>query len=209
LRKAGYTVEMAASGTAALAAFQHRPPDLVLLDVMLPELDGLAVCHHIRQRQQVEGPALRRPLAVKPHQRGLELGADDYIAKPFRLRELLARVAAALRRPRLGDGVRSTTAPPLIAGDLTLDPAAHTARRGDRALTLKPRAFALLRFFMEHPNQVFTRDQLLRQLWDDPFIGDARTVDVHVRWIREQIEDDPSHPQYLRTIRNVGYQFVG
>ena len=209
LRKAGYAVETAATGLAALGAFQVHPPDLVLLDVMLPELDGFAVCRHIRQSSGVPILMLTARTDEADAVAGLELGADDYIAKPFRLRELLARVAAALRRSHPGDGVVSATVPPLIAGDLTLDPATHTARRGDRALTLKPRAFALLRFFMEHRNQVFTRDQLLRQLWGDPFIGDARTVDVHVRWIREQIEDDPSHPRRLRTIRHVGYQFVG
>src|SRR5205085_608434 len=101
------------------------------------------------------------------------------------------------------------TAPALSSGDLLLDPGTYTARRGDHVLTLKPRAFALLHFFMQHPGQVFRREQLLAQLWDDPFIGDVRTVDVHVRWIREQIEDDPSQPRRLRTIRNVGYQFVG
>ena len=209
LRKAGYVVETAATGTAALAVFQAHPPDLVLLDVMLPELDGFAVCRHIRQDSGVPILMLTARTDEVDAVAGLELGADDYIAKPFRLRELLARVAAALRRAHLGQGTLKPVAPILSAGDLTLDPATHAARRGDRALTLKPRAFALLRFFMEHPNQVFTRDQLLRQLWDDPFIGDARTVDVHVRWIREQIEDDPSHPQRLRTIRHVGYRFVG
>jgi len=210
LRKAGYEVQSAASGPEAVARFQAAQPDLVLLDVMLPGFDGFEVCRRIRKLSSVPILMLTARTDEVDTVVGLELGADDYIAKPFRMRELLARVGAALRRPLLGQGdSRSTDVAPIIAGDLELDPLTYTARRGGRVLTLKPRAFALLHFFMQHPGQVFSREQLLAQLWGDPFIGDARTVDVHVRWIREQIEDDPSQPQRLRTIRNVGYQFVG
>jgi DNA-binding response OmpR family regulator len=210
LRKAGYDVQSAASGPEALARFDAAQPDLVLLDVMLPGFDGFEVCRRIRHVSSVPIVMLTARTDEIDTVVGLELGADDYIAKPFRMRELLARVGAALRRPLLG--ANASLARPdarLTAEDLVLDPSSYTAWRGERALTLKPRAFALLHFFMQHPGQVFSREQLLAQLWDDPFIGDARTVDVHVRWIREQIEDDPSQPQRLRTIRNVGYQFVG
>ena len=211
LRKAGYTVQTAASGPEGVALFQAQPPDLLLLDVMLPGIDGLEVCRRIRQTSGVPILMLTARTDEVDTVVGLELGADDYIAKPFRMRELLARIAAALRRPILGSPHVGDLPPaaPLISGDLLVDPGAYLARRGEQTLTLKPRAFALLCFFMQHVGQVFTRDQLLQQLWDDPFVGDERTVDVHVRWIREQIEDDPSHPQRLRTIRNVGYQFVG
>jgi len=211
LRKAGYDVQSAASGPEAVARFQAAQPDLVLLDVMLPGFDGFEVCRRIRKLSSAPILMLTARTEEIDTVVGLELGADDYIAKPFRMRELLARVGAALRRPLLGQGGPSSThqALPLIAGDLELEPLTYTVRRGGRLLTLKPRAFALLHFFMQHPGQVFSREQLLQQLWDDPFIGDARTVDVHVRWIREQIEDDPSQPQRLRTIRNVGYQFAG
>jgi DNA-binding response OmpR family regulator len=211
LRKVGYDVQSAASGPEAMARFQATHPDLVLLDVMLPGFDGFEVCRRMRQTSSVPILMLTARTDEVDTVVGLELGADDYIAKPFRMRELLARVAAALRRPLLGAGLTMPIqpAPPLASGDLLLDPGTHMARRGERLLTLKPRAFALLHFLMQHPGQVFRRGQLLRQLWDDPFIGDERTVDVHVRWIREQIEDDPGHPQRLRTIRNVGYQFVG
>jgi DNA-binding response OmpR family regulator len=142
---------------------------------------------------------------------GLELGADDYVAKPFRMRELLARIAAALRRPLLGSESldRAPETPVIVSGDLVLDPTTYTVQRAGRTLLLKPRAFELLSFFMAHPSQVFSREQLLQQLWDDPYIGDTRTVDVHVHWIREQIEDDPSQPRRLRTIRHIGYQFLG
>ena len=211
LRKAGYDVQSAGSGPEALARFGAAQPDLVLLDVMLPGYDGFEVCRRLRQLSGVPILMLTARTDEVDTVVGLELGADDYIAKPFRMRELLARVGAALRRPPLAQGQRADLphASPVIAGDLVLDAGTYTARRGARVLTLKPRAFALLHFFMRHPGQVFSREQLLAQLWDDPFIGDARTVDVHVRWIREQIEDDPSQPQRLRTIRNVGYQFMG
>lgn len=211
LRKAGYAVDMAASGPEAIARFHAARPDLLLLDVMLPGFDGFEVCRRIRLLSSVPILMLTARDDEVDTVVGLELGADDYIAKPFRMRELLARVAAALRRPWLGAAPPAGIAhpPALISGDLFLESATHTARRGERALVLKPRAFELLRFLMEHPQQVFTREQLLAQLWGDPFIGDPRTVDVHVRWIREQIEDDPSQPQRLRTIRTIGYQFVG
>ncbi|KPV54435.1 hypothetical protein SE17_03770 [Kouleothrix aurantiaca] len=211
LRKAGYAVHTAASGPEALLQFSSAAPDIVLLDVMLPGYDGFEVCRRIRQLSGVPVLMLTARTDEIDTVVGLELGADDYIAKPFRMRELLARVAAALRRPTLGKPAEEMVAyaPSLVAGDLLLNPNTYCAQRGERTLTLKPRAFELLRFFMEHPQQVFSREQLLAQLWDDPFIGDARTVDVHVRWIREQIEDDPSQPRRLRTIRNVGYQFVG
>jgi len=211
LRKAGYGVQLAASGPEAVLQFGATSPDLVLLDVMLPGYDGFEVCRRIRQVSGVPILMLTARTDEIDTVVGLELGADDYIAKPFRMRELLARVAAALRRPTLGSATSEAIIHPhtLTSGDLLLDPASYTAQRGERVLVLKPRAFELLRFFMEHPQQVFTREQLLAQLWDDPFVGDMRTVDVHVRWIREQIEDDPSQPQRLRTIRNVGYQFMG
>ena len=210
LRKAGYTVQTAGSGPEALARFDAAQPDLVLLDVMLPGFDGFEVCRRLRQVSSVPILMLTARTDEIDTVVGLELGADDYIAKPFRMRELLARVGAALRRPVLGtERAALRPAARVTAGDLVLDPSTYTVRRGARLLTLKPRAFALLHFLMQHPSQVFSREQLLAQLWDDPFIGDARTVDVHVRWIREQIEDAPSQPQRLRTIRNVGYQFMG
>lgn len=209
LRKAGYSVQVAESGPQALQQFRATNPDLVLLDVMLPGYDGFEVCRRIRQISAAPILMLTARTDEIDTVVGLELGADDYIAKPFRVRELLARIGAALRRPALGGGAGAQHAPPVLtSGDLVLESATYTARRGERILSLKPRAFELLRFFMQHPHQVFTREQLLEQLWDAPFVGDPRTVDVHVRWIREQIEQDPGQPRRLRTIRNVGYQFV-
>lgn len=210
LQKDGHTVHTAASGPEALAVFQQVSPDLVLLDVMLPGLDGFEVLRRIRQVSSVPVIMLTARTDEVDTVVGLELGADDYVAKPFRMRELQARVSAALRRAGLARDalVEDPALAPLVLGDLRLDPATHQATRAGRSLTLKPRAFALLHFLMRHRGQVFSREQLLRQLWDDPFIGDPRTVDVHMRWIREQIEDDPSQPRRLRTIRGVGYQFV-
>jgi DNA-binding response OmpR family regulator len=208
LRRAGYAVATADSGPTALERFAASAPDLVLLDVMLPGIDGFAVCRQIRQRSAVPILMLTARADEIDAVLGLELGADDYIAKPFRVRELLARIAAALRRPSLGSG-NDTPPAPLVSGDLALNPVAHTLTRAGRPVILKPRAFALLQFFMQHPNRVFTRAELLQQLWGTPFIGDERTVDTHVRWIREQIEDDPSEPRRLCTVRMIGYQFVG
>ena len=211
LRKSGYDVWTAASGPEAMTVFQTKPPDLVLLDVMLPGFDGFEVCRRIRQVSSIPIVMLTARAEEVDTVVGLELGADDYIPKPFRMRELLARISAALRRPLLGlpQPTQHRMASLISSGDLVLDPDAYIVRRNERQLVLKPRAFELLRFFMQHPGQVFTREQLLNYLWDDPFIGDPRTVDVHVRWLREQIEEDPSQPRRLRTIRNVGYQFVG
>lgn len=208
LRKAGYEVQMASSGREALSSFTTAAPDVILLDVMLPEIDGFEVCRRIRAASTVPILMLTARTDEIDTVVGLELGADDYVSKPFRMRELLARVGAALRRAAQ-NAPATQQQTPLRSGDLLLDPNTFTLTRDGRALTLKPRAFALLQFLMQYPNQVFSRDQLLQQLWGDPFIGDPRTVDVHIRWIREQIEDDPSQPQRLRTIRQIGYQFVG
>jgi len=207
LHKGGYTVLEAEDGPTAITRFFSAPVDVVLLDVMLPGFDGFEVCRRIRARSSVPIVMLTARTDEIDAVVGLEIGADDYIAKPFRMRELLARIGAVLRRTTAVRAIPDTSR--LVSGDLTLDPAAFLLMRGTQTLILKPRAFALLRFLMEHPGQVFSRDRLLQQLWDDPYIGDPRTVDVHIHWIREQIEDDPSQPVRLRTIRNVGYQFIG
>ncbi|MEI7773021.1 MAG: response regulator transcription factor [Chloroflexales bacterium] len=209
LRKDGHTVSFATSGPEAITSFPQLAPDLVLLDVMLPGCDGLAVLRAIRLTSSVPVIMLTARADEVDTVVGLELGADDYIAKPFRMRELQARVSAALRRASLGTlAGAEPRAAPLELGDLRLDPSTHQVTRAGHPLRLKPRAFALLSFLMQHRSQVFSREQLLHQLWGDPFIGDPRTVDVHIRWIREQIEDDPGQPRRLRTIRGVGYQLV-
>lgn len=206
LERDGYSTLTAADGAAGLETARTAQPDLIILDVMLPGLDGLEICRILRR--ETDAPILMLTAKGEEIDRvvGLELGADDYVAKPFSMRELMARVRALMRRPRRQAGSRSE---PLRAGPLTLDPEAHSAWLGDDELRLKPREFDLLTLFMRNPGRAFTRDQILESLWGHNYIGDARTVDVHVRWLRAKIEAEPSSPARIITIRGVGYRFEG
>ncbi|MBM3939952.1 MAG: response regulator transcription factor [SAR202 cluster bacterium] len=209
LEREGYQVHTAQDGVTGLELARQVRPELVLLDVMLPRLDGMEVCRLLRR--ETDTPILMLTAKGEEIDRvvGLELGADDYVTKPFSMRELLARVRAMLRRSRKqGDGA----APPnrvLRAGDLELDVTGHTARLRNEVLDLKPREFELLALLMEHRGRAFTRDNILERLWGHDYIGDPRTVDVHIRWLREKIEPDPGHPSRIITIRGVGYRFEG
>ena len=206
LERDGYSTLTAADGAAGLETARAAQPDLIILDVMLPGLDGLEVCRILRR--ETDAPILMLTAKGEEIDRvvGLELGADDYVTKPFSMRELMARVRALMRRPRRQAGSKSE---PLRAGPLTLDPEAHSAWLGDDELRLKPREFDLLTLFMRNPGRAFTRDQILESLWGHNYIGDARTVDVHVRWLRAKIEAEPSSPARIITIRGVGYRFEG
>ena len=206
LERDGYSTLTAADGAAGLETARTAQPDLIILDVMLPGLDGLEVCRILRR--ETDAPILMLTAKGEEIDRvvGLELGADDYVTKPFSMRELMARVRALMRRPRRQAASRSE---PLRAGPLTLDPEAHSAWLGDDELRLKPREFDLLTLFMRNPGRAFTRDQILESLWGHNYIGDARTVDVHVRWLRAKIEAEPSSPARIITIRGVGYRFEG
>ena len=206
LERDGYSTLTAADGAAGLETARTAQPDLIILDVMLPGMDGLEVCRILRR--ETDAPILMLTAKGEEIDRvvGLELGADDYVTKPFSMRELMARVRALMRRPRLPAGAK---AEPLRAGPLTLDPEAHSAWLGDDELRLKPREFDLLTLFMRNPGRAFTRDQILESLWGRNYIGDARTVDVHVRWLRAKIEAEPSSPARIITIRGVGYRFEG
>ena len=206
LERDGYSTLTAADGAAGLETARAAQPDLIILDVMLPGLDGLEVCRILRR--ETDAPILMLTAKGEEIDRvvGLELGADDYVTKPFSMRELMARVRALMRRPRRQAVAKSE---PLRAGPLTLDPEAHAAWLGDDELRLKPREFDLLTLFMRNPGRAFTRDQILESLWGHNYIGDARTVDVHVRWLRAKIEADPSSPARIITIRGVGYRFEG
>lgn len=206
LERAGYRVVVAHDGRQALQMFARERPDLIVLDIMLPGLDGLAVCREIRQTSQV--PILMLTAREEEVDRvvGLELGADDYVTKPFSPRELLARVRAILRRagPQPpADEARARE--PLRVGPLTIDLEAYTVMKEGREILLTPREFELLRFLASHPGQVFSREALCREVWGYDYFGDARTVDVTVRRLREKVESDPSQPQLIRTRRGVGY----
>lgn len=207
LEHEGYEVLTAPDGGSGLETARAALPDLVILDVMLPNLDGLEVCRILRRETDV--PILMLTAKGEEIDRvvGLEIGADDYVTKPFSMRELMARVRAMLRRPRKTASARM--AEPLRSGTLAVDVDAHQASLNGEELRLKPREFDLLTLFMRNSGRAFTRDQILEQLWGHDYIGDVRTVDVHVRWLREKIEADPSAPARIITIRGVGYRFEG
>jgi DNA-binding response OmpR family regulator len=205
LERAGYDARTAGDGLEAVAAVSARRPDLIVLDIMLPGIDGLEVMRRIRAGGG-------RPIGVilltakgDEHDRiaGLRLGADDYVAKPFSPAELVARVDAVLRRTQPSDEGE----PAIVAGELEIDPAARRVRRSGRDIQLTQREFDLLLHFARHPGQVFTRDQLMDAVWQFGFYSDTATVTVHVRRLRAKLEDDPAAPRWLQTVWGVGYRF--
>ncbi|HEX9044333.1 MAG TPA: response regulator transcription factor [Candidatus Limnocylindrales bacterium] len=200
----GYRVVSAATGSEALVRFRENRPDLVILDLMLPEMSGIEVCRVIRAESNVPILMLTARDGEVDKIVGLEVGADDYVTKPFSLRELTARVHALLRR--VEQAAVAEAAQGLVEfGDVKVDLAGHRLLRDGVPLPMKPRAFELLAFLVRHPGQVFTRDQLLERVWGYDYPGETRTVDVHVHWLRSAIERDPARPKYLQTVRGVGY----
>jgi DNA-binding response OmpR family regulator len=206
LRGDGYRVVEAADGAAALEQFRREPPDLVLLDLMLPELSGIEVCRILRRESDVPILMLTAKGSELDKVVGLEVGADDYVTKPFSLRELVARVRALLRRAEAA-GRRAGSEPPsaVALGRVQVDLAGHRLLRDGQPVPIKPKAFELLAFLLRHPGQAFSREQLLEHVWGYDFAGETRTVDVHVHWLRALIEDDPHRPKLLETVRGVGY----
>lgn len=211
---AGYVVKTAADGPMALRVAREVRPDLIVLDVMLPGLDGFEVCRILRHDTPV--PILMLTARADELDRvvGLEMGADDYLTKPFSMRELLARVKAQLRRVRLDheEGAREgseSRARALTFGELTIDLDRHEAFLKAESLRLKPKEFELLVFLVRHKGIALSRDLILERVWGWDFGGGSRTVDVHVRWLREKIEADPADPQRIVTVRGVGYVFEG
>lgn len=204
LRRDGHTVRVVHDGNAALAAVEEFQPDLIVLDVMLPGLDGLEVCRRVRARRQTPIIMLTARGEELDTLIGLELGADDYVTKPFSPRELAARVRAVLRRAaRIATGDEDT----LRFGDLRINGSTHTVEDGRGPLTLTAREFSLLFYLARHPGLVFSRDQLMDAVWDYEFAGDASTVTVHMRRLRAKLEVDASRPRHLKTVWGVGYKF--
>ncbi len=202
----GYAVVQAADGAQAIERFRADKPDLVLLDLMLPQLSGTEVTRIIRRESDVPILILTARGSEVDKVVGLELGADDYVTKPFSLRELQARIRGILRRSERpvgaigGDGTET-----LRVGRATIDLAGHRLLRDGEVRPIKPKAFDLLAFLLRHQGQVFSREQLLADVWGYDYAGETRTVDVHVHWLRAEIEDDPQNPKVLETVRGVGY----
>ncbi|MBX3056970.1 MAG: response regulator transcription factor [Anaerolineae bacterium] len=204
--QAGYRVLVAHNGRDGLNLALSQNPDLVLLDVMMPEMDGWEVCRRLRQQSVV--PILMLTALGEEVDRilGLELGADDYLPKPFSARELQARVRALLRRVELDRTAQPTTI--LTAGDIHLELETRQVSKNGRLLTLRFKEFELLSLLLSRPGQVISRAELFDKVWGTDWLGDTRTLDVHVRWLREKIEDDPGQPRYIQTVRGVGYRFA-
>lgn len=213
LKKQGYEVITAGDGITALGLVRAEKPDLIILDLMLPGMDGLEVCRILRQEQNT--PVLMLTARDDEIDRvvGLEVGADDYLTKPFSMRELIARVKAMLRRVRMmREEVLSsqTEASNILRFDnLSLDMDRRELRIDDIVVSLKPKEYELLVYFTRNPKRAISRDTLLEKVWGWDYSGESRTVDVHVRWLREKIEQDPQNPIRIVTVRGAGYRFEG
>lgn len=207
LKREGFEVASVADGISAIKAVEELKPDLIVLDLMLPDISGFEVCRRLRTftttpviMLTARGEEIDRVL-------GLEVGADDYLAKPFSFRELLARLQAMLRRVQLD---RQSVQPQLISTrQLNLDPIARRVWKGDQELQLSTREFDLLAILMKNGGRAMSRDDLIKQVWGDDWVGDPRTLDVHVRWLRLKIEEDPASPEFIQTVRGYGYRFAG
>jgi len=208
LKREGYNVVTASRGDDGLRLAREQKPDLILLDVMLPGIDGIQVCRMLRRDSDVPIIMLTALGGESDRVAGLDTGADDYMPKPFGMRELMARVRALLRRS--GARAQADTGPTVVvSGDLQVDRERREVVRGGKVLRMKPKEFELLLFFLQHPSRVFSREQILDEVWGYDFYGGPRTVDVHIRWLRQKVEDDPANPTRIRTIRGSGYLFEG
>lgn len=206
LLKEGHEVVISTDGVQALETARKEKPDLILLDIMLPKMSGFEVCRILRKEMSVPIIMLTARDDEVDKVVGLDLGADDYVTKPFSIRELLARVRALLRR---SDTQGQNLEPLLKFGDIEVDISHHVISRAGIALNVTPKEFELLAFLARNKSLVFSRDQLLEKVWGYDYSGDTRTVDVHVRWLREKIEVSPDEPRHLITVRGVGYKLKG
>jgi len=211
LVKEGYSVITATDGEQALNLARSEKPELIILDIMLPKLDGLEVCRILRREMNMPILILTAKSEEVDKVVGLEIGADDYMTKPFSMRELLARVRAMLRRA--GMVAQTTTSisptPILKLGKLEVDLDRHEVLHNGLSVELTPKEFDLLTYLMRNRGRVFSRDHLLEHVWGYDFAGGTRTVDVHIRWLRQKLEVDPSRPKHIVTVRGVGYKFEG
>jgi len=206
LEREGFGVIVARDGQEALERFAAEPPDLVLLDLMLPAVSGLDVCRRIRETSMVPIVIVTAKDAEADKVAGLELGADDYVTKPFSVRELVSRVRANVRRSQMT--VPDATGEVLTGGPIRLDAARHEVTvRGD-PVAFPPKEFELLESFLRSPGRLLTRERLIQRIWGGDYVGDTKTLDVHVKRLRQKIERDPHEPEHLLTVRGLGYKFV-
>jgi len=206
LKREGFDVSVAADGLSALKTIEELKPDLVVLDLMLPDISGFEVCRRLRTFTSTPVIMLTARGEEIDRVLGLEVGADDYLAKPFSFRELLARIQAMLRRVQLD---RQSPQPQLLTmGQLGLDPVARRVFKGETEIQLSAREFDLLAILMKNSGRAMSREELIKLVWGDDWVGDPRTLDVHVRWLRLKIEEDPATPQYIQTVRGFGYRFA-
>jgi len=205
LYKEGYDVVVSYDGEDALEKVRKENPDLIILDIMLPKLSGLEVCRIIRRTSNV--PIIMLTARGEDMDRvvGLELGADDYVSKPFSMRELVARIKAVLRRAKMSVSTEAKTKEKLEFGDVVIDVKGRIVLKRGIPVDLSPKEFDLLVTLAENEGRVMSREYLLNHIWGDDFYGDDRTVDVHIRWLREKLEDDPSNPEHIQTVRGIGY----
>ncbi len=207
LKREGFDVISAADGISAIQAVETQKPDLVVLDLMLPDISGFEVCRRLRTFTAIPVIMLTARGEEIDRVLGLEVGADDYLAKPFSFRELLARIQAMLRRVQLDRQVSQPQ--PMSTSQLSLDPVARRVFKGEQELQLSAREFDLLAVLMKNAGRAMSRDELIKLVWGDDWVGDPRTLDVHVRWLRLKIEEDPASPQYIQAVRGYGYRFAG
>lgn len=208
LRREGFDVVVATDGAQALDMFDEVQPDLVLLDVMLPKISGIDVCRQLRKKTQVPIIMVTAKGAEIDTVVGLEVGADDYVTKPYRLRELVARMRAVLRRAEVNGFTAVVLAPGIVqVGDVSLDPEEHRVSVRDQELTLPLKEFELLHILLANAGRVLPRDTLIDRVWGNDYVGDTKTLDVHVKRLRGKIEDDPAMPSRIVTIRGLGYKY--